>query len=105
MGKVGLDIGSQTDVKAFMNASSVESLAYAGQDISATGYLLAISVAAVFFGAFTYIGNAPNFMVKSIAEQVGIQMPSFVGYVIRYAIPFLLPILFLSWIFLKVLFF
>lgn len=42
--------------------------------------LLAISCGAVFFGAMTYIGNAPNFMVKSIAEQSGVQMPSFFGY-------------------------
>jgi Na+/H+ antiporter NhaD/arsenite permease-like protein len=60
--------------------------------------LTAISVAAVFFGAFTYIGNGPNFMVKSIAEQVGIKMPSFFGYIIRFSIPFLLPLLFIVWL-------
>ena len=43
--------------------------------------LLAISSGAVFFGALTYIGNAPNFMVKSIAEENGIKMPSFFGYI------------------------
>jgi Na+/H+ antiporter NhaD/arsenite permease-like protein len=60
--------------------------------------LKAISVAAVFFGAFTYIGNGPNFMVKSIAEQVGIKMPSFFGYIIRYSIPILLPLFVLVWL-------
>ena len=60
--------------------------------------LKAISIAAVFFGAFTYIGNGPNFMVKSIAEQVGIKMPSFFGYIIRFSIPFLLPLLILVWL-------
>lgn len=60
--------------------------------------LKAISVAAVFFGAFTYIGNGPNFMVKSIAEQIGIQMPSFFGYIIRFSIPFLLPLLIIIWL-------
>lgn len=60
--------------------------------------LVAISVAAVFFGAMTYIGNGPNFMVKSIAEQVGIKMPSFFGYIIRYSIPILLPLFFLIWL-------
>ena len=60
--------------------------------------LLAISVAAVFFGAMTYIGNGPNFMVKSIAEQMGIHMPSFFGYILRYSIPILLPIFFLVWL-------
>lgn len=44
--------------------------------------LTAVSVGAVFMGANTYIGNAPNFMVKAIAEQSGIRMPSFFGYMI-----------------------
>lgn len=43
-------------------------------------YLRAVSTGAVFFGAMTYIGNAPNFMVKSICEQSNIRMPSFFGY-------------------------
>ncbi|MFY0605678.1 MAG: sodium:proton antiporter [Cyclobacteriaceae bacterium] len=60
--------------------------------------LKAISVAAVFFGAMTYIGNGPNFMVKSIAEQVGIKMPSFFGYIIRFSIPFLVPLLVVIWL-------
>lgn len=60
--------------------------------------LMAISIAAVFFGAMTYIGNGPNFMVKSIAEQSGIKMPSFFGYVIRFSLPILLPILFITWL-------
>ena len=42
--------------------------------------LQAISLGAVFMGAITYIGNAPNFMVRSIAEKAGIKMPSFIGY-------------------------
>lgn len=60
--------------------------------------LMAISIASVFFGAMTYIGNGPNFMVKSIAEQNGIKMPSFFGYVIRFSLPILLPILILTWL-------
>lgn len=60
--------------------------------------LTAISVASVFFGAMTYIGNAPNFMVKSIAEQNGIKMPSFFGYVTKYSLVILLPILLLVWV-------
>ena len=55
--------------------------------------LLAISAGAVFMGAMTYIGNAPNFMVKSIAEQAGISMPSFFGYMTKYSIPILVPLL------------
>ena len=52
--------------------------------------LMAISLGAVFMGANSYIGNAPNFMVKSIAESGGIKMPSFFGY-IGWAIVFLIP--------------
>jgi Na+/H+ antiporter NhaD/arsenite permease-like protein len=44
--------------------------------------LLAISAGAVFMGANTYIGNAPNFMVRSICEERGIKMPSFIGYML-----------------------
>jgi Na+/H+ antiporter NhaD/arsenite permease-like protein len=55
-------------------------------------YLKAISSAAVFFGANTYIGNAPNFMVRSIAEETGTPMPSFFGYMLKYSIPVLIPV-------------
>ena len=53
--------------------------------------LLAISMGAVFLGAMTYIGNAPNFMVKSIAEENKIKMPSFFGFMI-WSICFLVPV-------------
>jgi Na+/H+ antiporter NhaD/arsenite permease-like protein len=52
-------------------------------------YLTAVSAGAVFMGANTYIGNAPNFMVKSIAEEAGVKMPSFFGYMFKYSIPIL----------------
>lgn len=52
--------------------------------------LLAISMGAVFFGALTYIGNAPNFMVKAVAEDMGVKMPSFFGYLL-WSVPVLLP--------------
>ena len=54
--------------------------------------LLAISAGAVFMGANTYIGNAPNFMVKSISESSGIKMPSFFGYFIKWSVPVLMPL-------------
>lgn len=57
-----------------------------------TGTLLAISAGAVFMGANTYIGNAPNFMTKSIAEESGVAMPSFFGYMFKYSIPILIPV-------------
>ena len=60
-------------------------------------YIQAISASAVMFGAMTYIGNGPNFMVKSIAEQSNIQMPSFMGYMLKYSIPFLLPLFIVVW--------
>jgi Na+/H+ antiporter NhaD/arsenite permease-like protein len=56
-------------------------------------FLKAISCGAVFFGAFSYIGNAPNFMVRSISEELGTPMPSFFGYILKYAVVFLLPCL------------
>ncbi len=55
-------------------------------------YLKAIATGAVFMGANTYIGNAPNFMVKSIAEESGVSMPSFFGYMIRYSLIILVPV-------------
>ena len=54
-------------------------------------FLMAISLGAVFMGANTYIGNGPNFMVKSIAEHEGIKMPSFFGYML-FSACVLLPI-------------
>lgn len=74
-------------------------------DQIATAYLIAnhslhvqaISIAAVFFGACTYIGNGPNFMVKSIADHSGVKTPTFTGYFVGYALPVLIPIFALLW--------
>ncbi|WP_297336690.1 sodium:proton antiporter [Algoriphagus sp.] len=88
MASEGASINSIEDVRTF----------------AADGYpdsafeLMAIAIASVFFGAMTYIGNGPNFMVKSIAEQNGVKMPSFFGYIIRFSLPILLPILILVWL-------
>ena len=54
--------------------------------------LIAISLGAVFFGAMTYIGNGPNFMVKSIADAAKVKTPSFGEYFFRYALPILVPL-------------
>lgn len=62
----------------------------------AANLLIGISLGAVFMGAMTYIGNGPNFMVKAIAEQSGIKMPSFFGYVFRYSLPILVPVFILA---------
>ena len=58
--------------------------------------LTAISLGAVFFGAMTYIGNGPNFMVKAIAEENKIPMPSFFGYMFKFSLVVLLPIYILT---------
>lgn len=58
--------------------------------------LAAISVGAVFFGSMTYIGNGPNFMVKAIAEENDIKMPSFFGYILKFSLIILLPVYILA---------
>jgi len=88
MASLGASINNMNEVVAFTQGGYPDSILD----------LKAISVAAVFFGAMTYIGNGPNFMVKSIAEQVGIKMPTFFGYIIRFSIPILLPLLFVIWL-------
>jgi Na+/H+ antiporter NhaD/arsenite permease-like protein len=96
LGKFGMVSENVEDVFRF--ARGVPS-AVSG-DANSSLYLMAISVAAVFFGAFTYIGNAPNFMVKNIAAQTGADVPGFMEYIYRYSIPVLLPVFGLIWFFL-----
>lgn len=57
--------------------------------------MIAISLSSVFFGGMTYIGNGPNFMVKAIAEKEGVPMPHFFGYMYKFSLICLLPILIL----------
>jgi Na+/H+ antiporter NhaD/arsenite permease-like protein len=78
MGRHQLSLHSSSDVQTFVNLHGSE--------------LTAISIGAVFFGAMTYIGNGPNFMVKALAEKARVKTPTFFGYLLRYALPFLLPI-------------
>ena len=73
----------------FFNTAGVDPIQLMGE-LSQT--LLAISAGAVFMGANTYIGNAPNFMVKSISESSGIEMPSFFGYLFKWSLPILFPL-------------
>ncbi len=64
------------------------------QLVAAHGHeVIAISLGAVFFGAMTYIGNGPNFMVKSIAEHANVKMPGFFAYVLKYALPIWVPLM------------
>lgn len=67
-------------------------MALLGGDLIRVDFLVAISLGAVFMGAMSYIGNGPNFMVKSIAEQSGVKMPSFFGFMFKYSIPVLVPL-------------
>ena len=69
-------------------------LAFGGNMVAGVPEVLlkAISIGSVFFGAMTYIGNGPNFMVKAIAEENGIKMPSFFGYMLQFSLMVLLPV-------------
>ena len=85
----GADIIEVADVQAFAAGSVFP---------NSVLQLKAISIASVFFGAMTYIGNGPNFMVKAIAEHLGIRMPSFFSYILRFSVPILLPALLIVWL-------
>jgi Na+/H+ antiporter NhaD/arsenite permease-like protein len=61
-------------------------------------FIVAISIGAVFFGAATYIGNGPNFMVKSLADRQNVPTPGFLGLVFKYSLPCLMPMLLLVWL-------
>ncbi len=78
LGDQGLSINNPADVMKFIESDN--------------HLLVAISLGAVFFGAGTYIGNGPNFMVKNIAAQVGVRTPGFFSYLFFYAVPILLPV-------------
>jgi len=81
LGRIGLSIEDPAAVHQFLGSGKAE--------------MVAISMGAVLFGAATYIGNSPNFMIKAIAEQHGMHTPSFIGFVIKFSLPILLPVLLL----------
>ena len=88
MGKEHLSVDSPADVITFAATHAP--------------HLVAISLGAVFFGAGSYIGNGPNFMVKAIADKSKVHAPSFLAYLLRFSIPILLPILmFVGWVMVK----
>jgi Na+/H+ antiporter NhaD/arsenite permease-like protein len=97
LGKFGLDINAPDAVAQIRSFAAGTGSPVAG-DVSSDIYLMAISVASVFFGAMTYIGNAPNFMVKNIAAQAEADVPDFVEYIYKYSIPFLIPIFIGLWL-------
>jgi Na+/H+ antiporter NhaD/arsenite permease-like protein len=77
---------------ALAGQAAPEGMMWVGQNLIDERTLIAISLGAVFMGAMTYIGNGPNFMVKAVAEEAGIKMPSFFGYML-YSCLILLPLL------------
>jgi Na+/H+ antiporter NhaD/arsenite permease-like protein len=81
LGRIGLSIEDPAAVHQFLGSGKAE--------------MVAISMGAVLFGAATYIGNSPNFIIKAIAEQHGMHTPSFVGFVIKFSLPIFLPVLLL----------
>ena len=72
-------------------------MAYILANKSAQAFLAAISVGSVFFGANTYIGNGPNFLVKAIADHQKVHTPTFLGYIFKYTLPFMVPMLLIVW--------
>ena len=80
-----------------LSADQVETAFLLGNS-SLNHYIVAISIGAVFFGAATYIGNGPNFMVKSIADRQNVPTPGFLGLVFKYTLPCLAPMLVLIWL-------
>ena len=103
----GLNVDNLTHMKALLGLLPPHSIASVSAPLRAGAvaltpaswrYVLAISAGAVMFGANTYIGNGPNFMVKSIAEHAHVKMPSFFGYMARYSIPVLTPVFALIWL-------
>ena len=101
----GASVDNAAHVQAMLGLATPEALGLANPitigafaiDAMSWKYVQAISVAAVFFGACTYIGNGPNFMVKSIADQAKVDCPSFFGYIVRYTLPILIPIFAFVW--------
>lgn len=97
MSKYGLSLQNYDDLQAFL--STDPNLPCPEGNF----YLIAISISAVLFGAGSYIGNGPNLMVRAIAVEEGVKMPGFIGYIGRYSIPLLLPVLLLVFIIMKLL--
>lgn len=78
LGGYGLNTNDASHVARFLSENGRE--------------LVAISLGATFFGALTYIGNAPNLLVKAIAQHARVPTPSFIGYIWKFALPVLVPV-------------
>jgi Na+/H+ antiporter NhaD/arsenite permease-like protein len=83
LGRAGVSVEDSDALRQF--------LAGGGSEVAA------ISLGAVLFGALTYIGNSPNFMIKSIAEQHKVPTPGFIGFILKFSLPIVAPVLFVVW--------
>jgi Na+/H+ antiporter NhaD/arsenite permease-like protein len=90
-----VSLGKSVTAKILMTDPTVPVVAMTDGLFVTVPILLAISMGAVFMGANTYIGNGPNFMIKSISHEYGIKMPSFFGYML-WSILILVPIFILN---------
>ena len=79
-----------------INKEQIE-IAYLLGNVALNKYIVAISVGAVFFGANTYIGNGPNFMVKSISDYQKVHSPHFLEFIYKWTLPIMLPMLIIVW--------
>jgi Na+/H+ antiporter NhaD/arsenite permease-like protein len=89
---LGMLTSPQIDHLQFLQATHLKPLT-----MESWKYIQAISAGAVMFGAMTYIGNGPNFMVKSIAEHQNVKTPHFVEYIFVYSLPVLIPLFLVIW--------
>jgi Na+/H+ antiporter NhaD/arsenite permease-like protein len=80
----GFSVNNPVEVAEFINLNSV--------------LFGAVTVSSVFFGAMTYLGNGPNFIIRAIAENKGLKMPGFLRYIYAYSVPVLIPIFVLVWL-------
>jgi Na+/H+ antiporter NhaD/arsenite permease-like protein len=80
-----------------MTTSQIQ-VSYFLDDPKLSLYLLAISIGSVFFGANTYIGNGPNFMVKAIADHQKVHTPGFISYIVKFTLPFMIPMVAIVWL-------
>jgi Na+/H+ antiporter NhaD/arsenite permease-like protein len=90
---LGMLSASKIDHLQFLQATHIKPLT-----MQSWKYIQAISAGAVMFGAMTYIGNGPNFMVKSIAEHQKVKTPHFMEYIFFYSLPVLIPLFLVIWI-------
>jgi Na+/H+ antiporter NhaD/arsenite permease-like protein len=97
-----LQLYHPSEVASGMVTTDQIEMAFFLGNLKLNAFITAISTGAVFFGACTYIGNGPNFMVKSIADQQNAHAPDFLQYIFKYTLPFMVPMLvIIYWVFFR----